>query len=356
VIGTKKEISFNEFLKEGVLKPDLPVEQPLEFVKPGETGFKLPEKVPADEEAVKSGWRDLRSFFRTGKITGKNDPGPDLFPALLLPHFSGQEMTPSFPVFLPEKGTTAIMFVKDLIENKIAEIFEEGDAKILRANVSRIVKSFHESVTDNDGLCSFHSAYEKANNALLKLKIGGEERKDFEKDLIKFKAALPSSGTLLGYTPQSALHIVAHVLSGEVNSKRIDFLKKLIPLRKGLSDILAVEMEKEPGKDNLKNLDQSFSFADSIIEFDKLNNLMPESASEPISAKRKKRLTEVLSMINDSEERLMKHLSYIVIGEGIYKIAGIDWKAIFSDSQIQVAQKGHSCGLPTITGLKSWQL
>ncbi|MBI4930522.1 MAG: ferredoxin [Bacteroidetes bacterium] len=333
--NTSKELLFNEFLKEEALTSAQEVEVALEIDKTETISYKFPAPSAATEDEIKNQWRTIRNYFRTGeKPKGAESAG--LMPVLLAPYLTSEELTTDYPVFLSEENEIANCCFSDLLGRTFKKTFKEKEAAILLKYFPKIESSVRKHVSKANNFCSLKSAVDNALHELSKIKVNGEDGINFLKDIEKFKINLPTTGNLLGFSQQTPIHLLVHLLKYQFHQKRKTFLLEIHRLKSGLQDLIAVE------KGNVSK-DETFDFADSLIEFKKLDTLMPESASVSMPKKRTERIVNCINALDSAENLLLNNESIIYIGKALSENSNFKWKELLQSLDVRIAAANESC-------------
>ncbi len=328
---------FNEFLNEEALKPRQKVEVALEIIKPETVSYKLAVPTPTTEEEIKNQWRVIRNFFRSGENPKRNE-STGLMPVLPAPYLKKDEITTDYPVFLSVESKFDHCPFSDLLENTFKKIFKEKEAGILLQNLPRIENFVRKYVVDAGNFCPFDVALGSAIKDISKIKIKGEDRANFLKDIEKFKDSLPQSGMLLGFSQQTPVHFLVHLLKYQTLEKRKKFISEIHVLKSGLNDLLSVE-KSEGSKDH----SSGWGIADSLIEFKKLDTLMPERASESMPEKRYERIVNCISTLDSAESLLQNYNGLIFIGKTLSENSNFNWNKLLEGIEVKVAPTNESC-------------
>ena len=299
-MSTTKESLFTEFLKDEALQPQPEVKVALEILKKETTQYKISAKDDISKEDIKNHWRIIRNFFRTGKHS-REPIHQTLTPVLLTPYLTNEQLITNYPLFLSDEpsGTEEEFEMEyctfnDLLYRTFNKSFKEGEAKILFKNLLRIEIFVGKLMAKSDNFCSFSSAINAAFGDLEKLKVSGDDGINFLKDVEIFKNNMPKTGKLLGFSRHAPIHLLAHLLNYQSIYKRKSFFKEINRLKSGLQELLAVEKRN-------KSKDQNFDFANSLIEFNKLNNLMPDRSSELMHGQRAERINHCINVMATSK-------------------------------------------------------
>ena len=312
----------------------------------------IPKAKAADEEELKAWWRNLRAFFRSGKGGGLpvGKGVPTVFPALLAPYKSQEQVRKDYPFWLADEKTGEKVktgdycaSLSDLLRN-IIESFasEEGEAVILKANVNRIVEAVRKSMAKKGGPVLFQSVI---NNTLdkvqKKLNIKGDEGDSFAADIKKLKDNLPQSGVLIQFSFSATFQILGATMAAVQSLKRNGFKREIFLLRAKLKDILAVEIDKSPEGKKPKKLKSSYDFADSFLNFEELSSVLPKASSELMPDDRFERIKKVLKTLEDTNTVFSNPT--ILIQKELYNDKSFAWNDIFSSLDVRSVAKGKGC-------------
>ncbi len=334
--NTSNELLFNEFIKEEALKPDPIVDVTIEIARTENKNYSLPIPVVLSEEEVKEQWRSIRNYFRNGQLP-KGTDFAGLMPVLLAPYLIQEELTTDYPLFLSEEKENEHTSFSDLLDRTFKSIFKSGEAGILSKNLTRIENTVRKFVVQNKNFCSLQAALDPAFQELNKIKISGEDGVNFIKDLEKLKSQLPKSGKLIGFSQQTPVHLLAHLLKNQSSSaERKTFIAEVHRLKSGLEDLLRVN---KGGNSKDQNLD----FSNSFIEFTKLDKLMPDSASESMSGQRSERIHSCLEVLGSVESLLLKYSAIVFLGKKLADDSNFKWNELLPSIDIRIAPKNESC-------------
>lgn len=339
-MGTSKNTSgdlFNEFLNEEALKPRQQVEVALEIVKPETISYRLAVPKPATAEEIKTRWRDIRNFFRSGDIP-QGSEALDLVPVLLAPFLKSEALTTDYPVFLSTDHAFPHGPFSDLLDLTFRKIFKEKEAVILADTLPRIKSFATKYVAEAGHFCALDKMLDAAFQDLATIKIKGEDQAAFLRDIEKFRGQLPSDGNLLGFSGEGAIHLLVHLLKYQSLEQRKKFISRMHALKSGLHDLLSVE---NAGHSREKS--SGWGIADSLIEFNKLDTLRPERASVSMPEKRYKRIDACISTLDSADDLLLKYDGLIFIGHGVHAHFNNDWNALLAGLEVRVAPAHESC-------------
>ncbi|NVJ87473.1 MAG: ferredoxin [Algoriphagus sp.] len=124
------------------------------------------------------------------------------------------------------------------------------------------------------------------------------------------------------WSPSTPFQFLDDAVSNHHQGNRRAFTSRLTELIAGLNELLQIE-DTQSEEESLKN---TFDFADELIAFDKMVNLLPRGPKTDLSEKRLLRLTEVIST-------LQKGLNHYKENEGIV-ILEPQWKEWISNENL----------------------
>lgn len=336
---SKKKSSdlFNEFLNEDALKPRQQVEVALEIVKPETISYRLAVPKPATPDEIKSRWRDIRNFFRSGDVP-EGSEALKLHPVLLAPFLKNEELKTDYPVFLSTDNAFDHSPFSDLLDQTFRKIFKEKEAGILASNLSRIESFARKYVADAGHFCALDKVLDAAFKDLAIIKIKGEDQAAFVRDIEKFRSQLPANGNLLGFSREGAIHMLVHLLKYQSLEQRKKFISRIHTLKSGLHDLLSVE-----NAGHTKEKSSGWGIADSLIEFNKLDTLRPERASVSMPEKRYDRIAACISTLDAADSLLLTYDGLIFIGHGVHGHFNNDWNKLLAGLEVRVTPANESC-------------
>lgn len=329
---------FNEFMKEEALQADSVVEVPLEIVKPVTTTYNYPVATLLPDDELKDRWRIIRNYFRTGEKPVEKSP-KYYQPVLLAPYINNEVINTGYPVFLSQENEVEPCSFYDLLTRTFHETFKPGESVLLFKNLPGIAKVVGEYVERSANFCSVKEAIDLAFSDLTKIKISGDDRINFLADLERFKSNFPSTGKLLGFSLQTPVHLLGHLLKYNSNSSRKkSFIDEIHRLKSGLQDLLTID-RRNTEKDQSSN----WQIADSFIELNKVDKMMPASASESIPKSRSERVKNCIQVLDTAESLLLKHDGIIYIGNTLSENTQFNWAGLLPGNDTRIAVKNESC-------------
>jgi len=322
-----KEISFSEFLKEGAFqKEEVFVDETVVAEKP----IRIEPDAPATDKELKQFWKSVRHFFRTGeRPEGVNGM---LIPALLAPFLKAGNYTNDYPIFISKDGSQCKSLV-NLIEEAFDASFVDDEAKILRANLPRILRDFKAEISREKHYVSFEKAWATAEADLQGVDVHGDKKKLYLEQIEKLKKALPANGFVLPFTDEAAFimlqiqfenaRIKREVLLADVKLKitSIEELLKANSKRKA-------EVGKGPDEEGLE-------FAENIINFKKVSEMLPTEGTQGLAEARVIRLKNVVEALKNGLEKWASFDANIIITEALYE--EFSWAEILPKANFQRA-------------------
>lgn len=325
----EKEISFNDFLQEDFLVIEKIPDQVLELIRQEDfTPELFVEELPASETEMKEYWKKLRHYFRSGE---KISPGKlNFYPALLAPFLTGRNPETDYPYYIENEK---IIPLRQLLHNSFAALFTEKEAKILKENLIRIEENINLEIADRKTPVDFLPVAHKSFNKVKELDVRGDEGKSFIEHVNKLFEALPTEGSLINFSELTPFYLLKQQLE-TLHDNRNTFLKEIKKISSALKDLISVEKEKEEDGNDTGKLGRDYLFAESIIAFDKVVDLMPGSASERMSQKRLNRINEALMNLDQTELLMNKRNALILLNYDVEEIYSI--KELFSQSDLKI--------------------
>lgn len=130
------------------------------------------------------------------------------------------------------------------------------------------------------------------------------------------------------WNSSTPFHFLDFAVSKHHQSNRKSFTSRLSELITGLNQLLQIE-DTQSEQESLKN---TYDFADELIAFDKMVNLLPRGPKTDLSEKRLHRLNEVIQTLQKGLS-LYKEKESLVILEKSLK-SGLSKETLFENSQI----------------------
>lgn len=324
-----KEISFSDFLKEGALQSEV-VAQTLE-PKVSEKPVRIEPYAPATEKELRAFWRTLRHYFRTGeRPAGVNGT---LVPALIAPYLHQGHFTNDYPVFINETGEECVS-LEQLIQTTFDASFADKEAKILHANLPRILKSFRHSIEKEKHYASFAKAWKVAEKDLEEVDVHGDKQQSFLDHLETLKSNLPKDGWVVRFSDEAPFVMLQAQLQ-YAGRQRKELLKDVQVQILAIQEMLEVESTRSSVNDvELRN--KGFSFANEMIAFDKMDEMMPEEGTEGLTPERVTRLKAIVEMLENGKVEWAKQTAFIQITEALFD--QFDWKDILEGAEINKAE------------------
>jgi len=306
-----------------------------------------PEKIK--DEELKARWRTLRSFFKNANNDGGLTPG--LTPALIAPLYTKNMVGSDYPVWVADENFEGedgfCISLKELVTDRLNEIGpEEQDAHILKENLERIIHIANEALLDKKPHLSQVTTEAVLDELDKQLDVSGDEVQPFKSNLRDLRLALPDSGVLLPYTSNTSLQLLeAAMLATRGRAKKaLQYDIKQLICR--LKDMLRVEREKGPERNNPEKLHDSLEFADRMMNFDELSAMLPGSGSEIMDGERKQRIAGVIKALEEGND-ILDQKCFVFVDELLYNSKKIDWANLLGVTALNVYKAGQ--GVETIS-------
>ncbi len=301
--------------------------------------------VEVSEDAFKTQWQRLRSFFRNAD--NQQGLASDLWPVIMSPFFTKNMVGTNFPVWLADEdfdGEGAFcLSLKEILAQALNETGEgENNATILKKNIERILHIANKQLADKKPQLFQPAIYKILDELEEQLSISGNESQAFRNDLENLKKALPKSGVLLPYSINASFQILEAAMVAKHHPARKKLKHDIAELKSKLKDLLRVEREKGPERKKPDQLQDSLAFVDSMVKFDELSAIMPDAGSESMGPERVQRIKEVIKDLEEAGAMLDQH-GFLFIDELLYNNKNIDWENLFGSAEIKVYKKGKGC-------------
>jgi ferredoxin len=302
----------------------------------------------ASEDEFNAYWLRLRSFFRTAN----NAEGltNDLTPVIMAPLYTQSKVVSDFPVWVAgtqlAHNAECCLSLNEILTNALNAIAPgENDAPILKDTLERILHLANDLGTDTKP-CKFPASIAQILKTLeSELDVTGEEGKAFSNDLKNLKNALPIDGFLLPYSVLTSFQLLEAATVTSLARARKNLLPEIEELKSKLQDLLRIEEDKNPGKNPLEGKSVTLEFADSIVNFEEISTMAPDSGTVSLGEERLKRINRVVKNLEEALTTLDQK-ALIIADETLYRSNNIDSENLFENATIEIFTKGN--GVNTI--------
>jgi ferredoxin len=306
----------------------------------------LPQAKALEESEIKEKWKSLRKFFITSDGAGLPK---DTVPVHLNPNLLSESTLLNYPVWISQNPNGKTGSLKKcvslihLLSDHLNTLYpDKAEGKMVKGMIPRIVMEA-ANILQVNGYSDLSQVLEKASLSLEdKIELSGSDKETFESQISELKSKIPVQGVLVPYSSNitfKLLHAALSNISG--NGNRV-FKAKIDAILPKLIDILKVESENDPKATNPEHLKSSMDFADSYLDFNQLSTVIPESASEHISAERYQRIKEVIKTLSDKDNQLSQ-VATIILQSNLLKSGHSQIKEIFTDFEFIDADENNSC-------------
>lgn len=319
-----KEISFSEFLKEGAFREEVVRETiPSDRDK---KPFHIEPDAPATDKSIRQFWKQLRHYFRTGeRPAGTNG---NLVPALIAPYLRAGNFTNDYPVYVSADGAQCVSLTH-LLETTFAECFASKEAKILKANLPRMLKGFRKYLS-GQFVALFTDAWQAVEQELRAVEVHGDKQKIYLDHISTLAAKLPSEGSVIRFTDVAPFNML-QIQLGQLAAERQEMLEEVRGLISALKELLRMEHARKNG---LPPTDTpELEFATDMIAFDRWSQLMPEEGAVGMTAERKNRIRENITVLEKGQETWANCNGCFMITEALFD--QFSWKTLFAGSEVK---------------------
>jgi ferredoxin len=313
---------------------------------------KLPDvQAEKDEKATSLFWRRLRSFYRNAEGGGILDESKrvNLYPALLMPYQDMRQVRYDYPVWLAGEGSaadghSAAASLDQLLLDAVHSFSSSSQAaKILRDNIGRLELMVRESIGPNMTSIAFAEVMEPALRKLeSELNIKGQEGTTFSEDIQKLKKALPQSGRLVPFSPETPFLLLAEALHGHFAKSRYRLSELASKLRSQMEEVLRVEREKDPQSRAPQTLKDSYGYGGTFINFRKFADVIPDSASESMTQERLERIKKASDVLAHADDYVTKDALILITGDSFH-CGPETWPQFFPSASLLISDKQKSC-------------
>jgi ferredoxin len=326
----EKQISFSDFLKEGALKEEHTSRK--EEHENKKHPIRLLSAEPVADLKLKSFWKDLRKFYRTGEK--ENRIKGNYYPVIPSPYLKGTKWLIDYPFFLPEEDDG--LTLKQLLAETIDDLFEKDRVKIIRSNLGRILEIFRKSMEDGSKAYEFGEIKEYVFDEFIRLEVHGNTGERFIKNVQLLKEKLPEKGKLINFSSLAPLYILRHQLK-KLKYKRIEAAKNIEQTISDLEELILIESKKQPQKEKSSELD----FASNLISIEKVEDLIPHEGGEKMSEERFARIKDILNTLNQGKKWLGQKQSVIIATKRVADLLAID--QVFDQSEFLIVEQSQVC-------------
>jgi len=298
------------------------------------------------EDEFKSSWKDLRSFFRNGNK--KKSISKELSPVLLSPLLNAQQIAGDYPLWIAAEDASIsesnCFSLRELLLKTLGEIGpEEKDAHILKENVERIVQFANNQFGNENKPKYFLDVINESLKELEnQLEVTGDEAPAFAKSLADLKKTLPQYGVLLPYSSGASLQILDAAMISSLEPNRNVLLEEVKNLTCRLKDLLRVEREKKPQEADQEKIKGSMDFAESMVNFDDIAAILPESGSEIMDGDRIERIRKTADILENKTD-ILTQKGYVFVDETLHSRKEFDWKNLFEKRTVETYKSGEGC-------------
>lgn len=297
-----------------------------------------------DEDAVRESWKQLRAFFRNAN--NENGLPKDWRPALLAPLYTKDLVGVEFPVWVggPESNAEpGCQPLHTLLSGLIMEIApEKEEAHILKENLDRITHIANDRMADGAAQSVRDAVNVVLDELERQLDVSGDELLPFRSDMQKLRAALPDAGKLVPYSRITALELLESAMAATTGHSRNRLKTEIRMLRGKLKDLLQMECEKDPARQQPGALQDTMDFAEEFVDFDRLSSLLPKAGTLRMNEARIRRIESALEGLEHFES-LEKELPFLFIDEFLYEHKGIRWEELLATDMVTVFPEGTGC-------------
>jgi ferredoxin len=365
-MATKEKSTFSHFFKEDA--------EHIQDIIKGTNGQSVANKLGAaskeifprlngvsevSEAEITSKWRVLRSFFRSG-ISSEEFKG-ELSPVIMSPLYTDTLVGTEFPVWVADESFEGdgarCLSLKEMFTQCLKEIApEESDAHILKENIARIIHIANKQLANNKPQL-FESAVQNILDELEnQLEVSGDEVSKFNASLKALKDVLPSCGALLPYSNNTSFQLLEAAMITTHSQARKKLAYDISQLKCRLKDLLRVEREKNPNEAGGAKTKESYDFADSMMNIEKISTMDPGAGAESMGPERVERITGVVAEL-ELADKMLTQTSFLFVDEIVHANKSTDWKSLFEDSEVKTYKKGEGCDAINVSfakNISSW--
>ncbi len=183
---------------------------------------------------------------------------------------------------------------------------------------------FKEAI--KEGVVQFAEARKKAISKLKKFEVHDEDGERFIANIEKLDKELPDEGYLLSFSHEIPMFLLRQKLE-QIEWNRNVYKSRIKEKRDGLHELLNLEHEKS-GKEITG---KGFEFAEQMIAFNKIRDMVPQLGSSTMTEDREQRIKNIIDLLDSVLDQKENHAHLVVNKElkNEYR-----WKDIFTSSKV----------------------
>ncbi|MCF8258122.1 MAG: hypothetical protein K9J06_11230, partial [Flavobacteriales bacterium] len=329
-----KSISFSDLFNDDPFIADKDAPQLEETIVAPKKRIQLPTvgDVPlADDADLKHYQKSLRQFFVSGEKTSESLK-LDVAPILFSSYLRGDSPETGFPVLL-DHTDHGVKSLRNLLDEAFGRIFKEGDAALLKKNLTRIESYATRTTGGETNSEDFATVMVGALRELEQLDIHGDEGPVFKEHLALLRSELLKfQGVLIGFSPFVAFQVLNLQLKAR-QARKLSFLKGLKKLVSGLDEIVRLHTAGRTD-DGGTRLQENFDFAGSMISFDRIVDMSAPSSSTEIPETRLKRVQHCLDVLKQAQKSFAETHARVFVTAGIAEEFSL--KQILTDAALEI--------------------
>jgi ferredoxin len=293
---------------------------------------------------LKAEWRKIRSFFRNGNHADGLPQG--YVPVTIAPAYSSNIMIDAFPVWVagPDQlQEPYCVSLKELIFLAMEQMrIDDVEAPILSRQLDRIFHIANDQIKDQQ-IHTFRMSIDKIFSTFeSQVDVSGEDAKTLSNNIRMLKRHLPEGGFMINYSGNTPFQLLESAMKMSLIPKRNMWKRETSELISKLKDLLRVDRDKGPERKNPEGLKDALSFVDSMVKFDTLSSMLPESGTESLGAVRVDRIEKVIQELEKSPS-ILNYDGFILLDEQLHLNSAVQWENVFSNSVTEVFKDGNGC-------------
>lgn len=318
-----KDISFSEFLKEGAFREEV-VRETIPSDK-GEKPFHIEPEAPATDKEIRQFYKQLRHYYRTGqRPAGTNG---SLVPALIAPYLRAGNFTNDYPIYISADGERCES-LSSMVNTLYAECFPDNEARILKANLPRLLKHFR-SYLEGKQYAPFTEAWTVVEEELKNVEVHGDKQKTYLDHLASLSKKLPKDGLVIRFTDEAPFNMLQVQLK-HMALQRKQMLDEIGHQVSGLKELLRMEEARKNGEQSGETPD--LDFASDMIAFDKWPQMMPEEGAEGMTQERKERIQQNIIILQKGHDTWSKCNGCFFVTQSLFE--QFPWSNLFEGSEV----------------------
>ena len=221
----------------------------------------------------------------------------------------------------------------DLIQETFNTCFKDGKAAIIRANLPRILRDIKAAAREQKHYALFADAWKTAEEHLREVDVHGDKKELYLKDIDALKETLPADGYVLRFGDEAPFHMLEFHVK-QATARREKLLSTVKAQIASIEEYLKAHGKRKEEK-NVILEEKGLEFADDMISFDKVSEMMPVEGAKGFTKEQMDRAKRIIDVLKNGLVKWREFDAHAVITEALYN--RFAWNEIFTDAVIERA-------------------